>query len=117
MADPTPIQETAKWVAETMDENHYNFHHYGTGAGMIGKHLEGHLIVRNFQDGQWDTESRGRSTRETFKPRPYGQKMDGCYACSVRCKKRAEVNDGRFDVVSRVSAARSTRRSARSAPT
>src|SRR6476660_8704775 len=48
MADPKPVQATAKWVSQTMDENHYNFHHYGTGALMKGKHLEGHLIVRNF---------------------------------------------------------------------
>src|SRR6266568_2172120 len=39
VADPKPLQATAKWVSSTMDEVHYNFHHYGTGAGIIGKHL------------------------------------------------------------------------------
>src|SRR5919206_2782945 len=90
MADPKPVQETAMWVAKTMDENHYNFHHYGTGALMKGKHLEGHLIVRNFQDGQW--EPVGQIDAVTFKEQ-YGQRMDGCYACSVRCKKRSKVDE------------------------
>ena len=98
MADASPVQETAKWVARTMDQEHYNFHHYGTGALMKGKHLEGHLIVRNFQDGQW--EPVGEVDAVTFKEK-YGQKMDGCYACSVRCKKRALVDDGRFKVFPR----------------
>ena len=98
MADPKPVQETAMWVAKTMDENHYNFHHYGTGALMKGKHLEGHLIVRNFQDGQW--EPVGQIDAVTFKEQ-YGQRMDGCYACSVRCKKRAKVENERFHVETR----------------
>jgi aldehyde:ferredoxin oxidoreductase len=98
VANNDPVKETSMWVAKTMDENHYNFHHYGTGALMKGKHLEGHLIVRNFQDGQWDKVEEVDAV--TFKTK-YGQRMDGCYACSVRCKKRAEVNDGRFNVVTR----------------
>src|SRR5918911_1182737 len=90
MADDSPVRETAKWVSQTMDEEHYNFHHYGTGAAMKGKHIEGHLIVRNFQDGQW--EPVGQIDAITFKEK-YGQRMDGCYACSVRCKKRAKVEN------------------------
>ena len=88
VADGGPIQQTAKWVSSTMDENHYNFHHFGTGAAMLGKHLEGHLIVRNFQDGQWTPEQVTAIDAKTIAESPYRQKMDGCYACSVRCKKR-----------------------------
>ena len=44
VADPAPLQQTAKWVSSTMEENHYNFHHYGTGAGIVGKHLAGHKL-------------------------------------------------------------------------
>ncbi|HLZ31998.1 MAG TPA: aldehyde ferredoxin oxidoreductase family protein [Chloroflexota bacterium] len=87
VADPAPLQQTAKWVTQTMEENHYNFHHYGTGAGIVGKHLAGHMIVRNFQDGQWDPELIEKIDAKTFKD-TYVEKMDGCYACSVRCKKR-----------------------------
>jgi aldehyde:ferredoxin oxidoreductase len=95
VADNTPVKETAMWVAKTMDEQHYNFHHYGTGAAMKGKHLEGHLVVRNWQDGQWEDVSKIDAI--AFKEQ-YAEKMDGCYACSVRCKKRAKVEDGRFKV-------------------
>jgi aldehyde:ferredoxin oxidoreductase len=89
VADPKPLQATAKWVSSTMDEVHYNFHHYGTGAGIIGKHLEGHMIVRNFQDGQWDPEKIQAIDAKTIAETD-GYKMDGCYACSVRCKKRVK---------------------------
>ena len=75
---------------------------------------KGHLIVRNFQDGQWDAGQVQAIDAKTI-AETYGQKMDGCYACSVRCKKRVEGRgDGRGAAGS---AARSTRRSARSAPT
>ena len=88
MADGSPLQKTAKWTSSTMDQNHYNYHHFGTGAAMKGKHLEGHLIVRNFQDGQWDEVEQidAVAVKEQF-----GEKMDGCYACSVRCKKQVRI--------------------------
>ena len=89
VADPKPLQATAKWVIETMEDVHYNFHHFGTGAGIIGKHLEGHMIVRNFQDGQWDPEKIHAIDAKTIADTD-GFKMDGCYACSVRCKKRVK---------------------------
>jgi len=95
MADSKPILETAKWVLSTMEEKHYRFHHYGTGSVMIGKHLEGHMPVRNFQDGQW--EPVGQIDALTYKDR-YGGKMEGCYACSVRCKKHGLVQDPRFRI-------------------
>ncbi len=87
VADPAPLQGTAKWVQRTMDEQHYNLHHFGTGAAMLGKHLEGHLIVRNFQDGQWTPEQVTAIDAKAV-VESHLAKMDGCYACSVRCKKR-----------------------------
>ena len=95
MADPKKIRDVAMWVRDTMDENHYNFHHYGTGAAMIGKHLEGHLPVRNWQDGTMDTVEL--IDAKTLKAE-FGEKMDGCYACSVRCKKRVRVDATRRGV-------------------
>ena len=117
MADSKKIREVAMWVRDTMDENHYNFHHYGTGAAMVGKHLEGHLPVRNWQLGTMDTVEL--IDAKTLKAE-FGEKMDGCYACSVRCKKR--VTGGRHPDRRRrrraeVRRRRSTRPSAPSAPT
>ena len=88
MADPKRIREVAMWVRDTMDEQHYNFHHYGTGAAMQGKHLEGHLIVKNFQEGQMEEV---KLIDAVALKEQYVAKMDGCYACSVRCKKRVHV--------------------------
>ena len=90
LANPTYIREVARWVASTMEENHKNFHELGTGASMMGKQLEGHLIVRNFRDGQWEGHSKidAVAIRDTYRV-----KMDGCFACSVRCKKRVRLEE------------------------
>ena len=90
VADMQPLSATSKWVIQTMDDVHYNPHHFGTGAGIIGKHLEGHMIVRNFQDGQWDPDKITAIDAKAIADSPYREKMDGCYACSVRCKKRVK---------------------------
>src|SRR5262249_21146725 len=52
----------------------------------------------NFQDGQWEPVEQVDAV--TFKEQ-YGQRMDGCYACSVRCKKRAKIENERFHVETR----------------
>jgi aldehyde:ferredoxin oxidoreductase len=87
VADNTPFRDTSRWVIDTMEENHYAFHHLGTGGNILGKHLEGHLIVRNFQDGQWTPEQLQAIDANAIAAQ-YREKMDGCWACSVRCKKR-----------------------------
>jgi aldehyde:ferredoxin oxidoreductase len=89
MADPARVREAAMWVRDTMDQEHFNFHHYGTGAAMLGKHLEGHLPVKNWQFGTMDTVQLidAKTLKEEFV-----EKMDGCYACSVRCKKRVRID-------------------------
>ena len=95
VADSTKFRGTAKWVSSTMDENHYNFHHFGTGAAMVGKELEGHLIVHNMRDGQFAPVNRIDAV--AIKDQ-YLEKMDGCYACSVRCKKRVKIDQGDIKV-------------------
>jgi aldehyde:ferredoxin oxidoreductase len=92
LADNTAHKETAKWVSSTMDENHYNFHYFGTGAAMTGKEIEGHLIVHNFRDGQWGDVDRVHKVDAKTIAETYRVKMDGCYACSVRCKKRVKID-------------------------
>ena len=71
------------------DDNHYNFHHFGAARPCSASSSRA-LIVRNFQDGQWTPEQVTAIDAKTFAESPYRQKMDGCYACSVRCKKRAK---------------------------
>jgi len=52
--DPKPVQALAKWVATTLEENHRAFHEFGTGAAMVGKHLQGGLPTLNYQYGEWE---------------------------------------------------------------
>jgi aldehyde:ferredoxin oxidoreductase len=92
MADNGAHKETAKWVTSTMDEVHFNFHHFGTGAALAGKQLEGHLIAFNFRDGQWDSVEQVQKIDAKTIAQTYRVKMDGCYACSVRCKKRVKID-------------------------
>jgi aldehyde:ferredoxin oxidoreductase len=47
------------------------------------------MIVRNFQDGQWDPAKIEAIDAKTIVDTSLA-KMDGCYACSVRCKKRVK---------------------------
>ncbi|TAK20231.1 MAG: aldehyde ferredoxin oxidoreductase [Chloroflexota bacterium] len=92
MADASTHKETAKWVSSTMDEVHYNFHHFGTGAALADKQLNGHLIAFNFRDGQWDSVEQVQKIDAKTIATTVREKMDGCYACSVRCKKRVRID-------------------------
>ncbi|HUE75437.1 MAG TPA: aldehyde ferredoxin oxidoreductase N-terminal domain-containing protein, partial [Chloroflexota bacterium] len=91
VADNKPLLNTARWVASTLMENHRNFHEFGTGAAMIGKQLEGHLIVRNFREGQFINAEDVRLIDAVAIRDLYRVKMDACFACSVRCKKRVKL--------------------------
>ncbi len=92
VADPEVPKRIAKWVSSTMEEKHYAFHNFGTGAAMVTKSVEGGLPTRNYQMGSMDTVERitAVAVRDEVL-----QSMGGCYACSVRCKKvvRVEARD------------------------
>jgi len=77
------------WIESPGDAFYKGFHELGTGAALIGKHMQGHLIVRNFRDGQMETCQKidAMAIRDNYRVA-----MDGCYACSVRCKKRVNVD-------------------------
>ena len=88
VANPAGVRSLAKWVAQTLDENHRALHEYGTGAAMAGKQLEGHLVVRNFQNGQLPDYDQIDAVAVA---NTYRVSMDACYACAVRCKKRVKL--------------------------
>jgi aldehyde:ferredoxin oxidoreductase len=92
VADPETIKRIAKWVASTLEEKHYTYHNFGTGAGMVAKNAEGGMPTENYQLGQFvDIEKiTAQAVRDQLRI-----DMRSCYACSVRCKKvvRAEARD------------------------
>src|SRR5207253_10808681 len=36
MADAAKVKEVGRWVADTLQENHWAFHNFGTGMGLDG---------------------------------------------------------------------------------
>jgi aldehyde:ferredoxin oxidoreductase len=94
--DTGPIRETTRWVASTFGDGgeHHGLHVYGTG--QIGdKRIEGHVISHNFRDGV--IEGSENVDAEAMKATVVNS-MDGCFACSVRCKKRVGFETAKVKV-------------------
>jgi aldehyde:ferredoxin oxidoreductase len=92
MAEPPRVMALAKWVAQTLEEKHKGFHEFGTGAAMVGKHLQGGLPTLNYQYGQFEQvgEIDAVAVRDQMRIA-----MTSCYACSVRCKKVVRIEERR----------------------
>ncbi len=95
IADAGVVQSLAHWVRGNLMSKHRQWHEFGTGAGMTGKHLAGGMPTRNYQEGQFagveqiNAEAIAKTVRVG---------MESCYACSVRCKKLVEVTEGSYIV-------------------
>ena len=101
VAEPEPINDTARWVArETLgeDEPHHGLHTWGTGVRMDSKQLEGHLITHNFRDGQL---AGHRNIDGTAMKATVVDHMGRCFACPVACKKMVEINTPHLKVEAR----------------
>jgi aldehyde:ferredoxin oxidoreductase len=91
VADQPALLGIAKWISATMDENpnHHALHEFGTGAGtLLSKNLEGGLPTSNFRYGSFDDlgEQDAVAVRDQVRI-----DMEGCYACSIRCKKIVQI--------------------------
>jgi aldehyde:ferredoxin oxidoreductase len=85
LADAATIKQVGRWVADTLQENHWYFHNYGTGMGLDGYTMVGGMAVRNYEGGVF--EHAEDISAETLLERGFRIKMEACWACSVRCKK------------------------------
>ena len=85
LADAVKVKEVGRWVADTLQENHWAFHNFGTGMGLDGYARVGGMAVRNFEGGPF--EDAGDISAEALVEKGYRVKMEACWACSVRCKK------------------------------
>ncbi len=85
LADAAKIKEIGRWIADTLQENHWAFHNYGTGMGLDGYTKVGGMAVRNFEGGAF--EHAADVSAEALVDKGYRIKMEACWACSVRCKK------------------------------
>ena len=85
LADAAKVKEVARWVADTLQENHWAFHNFGTGMGLDGYTQVGGMAVRNYEGGAF--EHAADISAEALVEKGYRIKMEACWACSVRCKK------------------------------
>jgi aldehyde:ferredoxin oxidoreductase len=83
--DAAKVKEIARWVADTLQENHWAFHNFGTGMGLDGYTRVGGMAVRNYAGGPF--EGAAEISAEALVEKGYRVKMEACWACSVRCKK------------------------------
>jgi aldehyde:ferredoxin oxidoreductase len=83
--DAAKVKEIGRWVADTLQENHWAFHNFGTGMGLDGYTRVGGMAVRNYNGGPF--EGAAEISAEALVEKGYRVKMEACWACSVRCKK------------------------------
>jgi aldehyde:ferredoxin oxidoreductase len=85
LANAAKVKEIGRWVADTLQENHWAFHNFGTGMGLDGYTKVGGMAVRNYEGGAF--EEAAEISAEALVEKGYRIKMEACWACSVRCKK------------------------------
>ncbi len=90
VAEPERVKAMAKAGVEAVRKYATSLSEFGTGVGMQGFTLSGNLPTCNFRDGYFEqAEAIGaESIRDKIRI-----DMEGCYACSVRCKKVCEVTE------------------------
>ncbi|HVH50614.1 MAG TPA: aldehyde ferredoxin oxidoreductase N-terminal domain-containing protein, partial [Gaiellaceae bacterium] len=91
LADPAKVKEVGRWVADTLQQNHWAFHNYGTGMGLDGYTKVGGFAVRNFEGGPF--ERAAEVSAEALVDTGLRVKMEACWACSVRCKKVVKLEE------------------------
>jgi aldehyde:ferredoxin oxidoreductase len=85
LANAAKVKEIGRWVADTLQEQHWAFHNYGTGMGLDGYTQVGGFAVRNFEGGIFPEAAD--ISAEALLDKGWRIKMEACWACSVRCKK------------------------------
>lgn len=86
-ADPERIKEIRQIQTKPSP-----FSKYGTGGPELSFfETSGNLPVRNFRDGLFPEVTKINSA--VMQAHPMWVKMDGCYACPVRCKKVVKMGE------------------------
>jgi aldehyde:ferredoxin oxidoreductase len=97
-ANEEKIRDMGRGMAEDIREGRKaaGMAKWGTGADQVGMILTGNLPTRNFRDGDFDPEQALELSSMDFMPK-YGLGMEGCWGCSVRCKKVVKF-EGKYNV-------------------
>jgi len=86
-ADPDALRDLSRSMARAVSsgEKAEGLHKFGTGGDITGMVLTGNLPTRNFRDGDFAEGAEKLSSQVYLEQ--YGQGMDGCFGCAIRCKK------------------------------
>jgi aldehyde:ferredoxin oxidoreductase len=91
VADTEKLGELRKRLAESVDRVNIlkNWQEAGTGFDMDVGVMSGDVPIRNWRDGDFPTIKKitAITLRDTI-----GAGMDGCFACPIRCKKKAKFD-------------------------
>jgi aldehyde:ferredoxin oxidoreductase len=91
VADTEKLGELRKRLAESVDRVNIlkNWQEAGTGFDMDVGVLSGDVPICNWRDGDFPTIKKitAITLRDTI-----GAGMDGCFACPIRCKKKAKFD-------------------------
>jgi aldehyde:ferredoxin oxidoreductase len=92
VADPVKLRELAQKIAGSVDKIVIlkAWKEAGTGFDMDVGVLTGDVPIRNWRDGDFSTIDAitAITLRDTI-----GAGMEGCFACPIRCKKRAKFDE------------------------
>jgi aldehyde:ferredoxin oxidoreductase len=83
IADRERLRTLNRWMLENYREQSKHWQ-YGTGADMVAYEAGGNLPIRNFKGGRFPGVEKINPQVLCEK---YLAKMDGCYACPIRCKR------------------------------
>ncbi|MEW6671325.1 MAG: aldehyde ferredoxin oxidoreductase family protein [Thermodesulfobacteriota bacterium] len=86
MAQREKILEMARVLTQRTKEKPTIFSIHGTGGNILGFAEAGNLPVRNFQDGIFPGVKD--ISPQAMKAKGYWDKMESCFGCPVRCKKK-----------------------------
>jgi aldehyde:ferredoxin oxidoreductase len=89
MGNREKILELSRWMGQNF-KTKTNFWQYGTGATVDYYADSGNLPVRNFAGGTFP-QAENISSQFMYK-KGYVEKMESCFGCPVRCKKRVKID-------------------------
>ncbi len=89
MANREKVLELSRWMGQNFKKK-TTFWQYGTGGTMDYYEASGNLPIRNFMAGQFP-RVEAINSQSMFK-KGYVEKMESCFGCPVRCKKRVKAD-------------------------
>lgn len=88
VADKEKILELSRYMNQNFKEK-TPYWRYGTGSNMMLYEETGSLPIRNFTGGRFPGVRK--ITAQSMFEKSYVEKMDGCFACPIRCKRRVKI--------------------------